>query len=440
MTLIRPDQMQPSDTEDDVLTTVGGKSVWQAPSGSSLTTEEVQDIVGAMLTAGAGITGSYNDGAGTYTISVDVAAETERVVDALAAALTAGSNVTITYDDVAGTITIASSGGGGGFSVVDAKGDLIVGTANDTVGRLAVGAAGKVLVPDSSQSTGLKWSETLGLGADPPSPITLYVRRVGTDYAILALSTSGDSADVNIDKAIIVKHDVAYALTPGYAHTLQVYAEAGMHGLILGSNAYVGDGGGGPYAPTESETADGFVRFELGPYWPRSEVGRFNNQGDFIVGWSEVRKHTASQSGNTVTASIGSFTADDVGKFFCWGDLPSLSGGRMAFADRITGFTSSSVITVETSRTISSQKGRVCTALIRMTSTGDLIIATGDLSAGGDVDVAGSVTIDGDLIVTGSITGDVGSGTTGELLMQDGVTAPPVPLENEARDDWLYEG
>ena len=26
-----------------------------------------------------------------------------------------------------------------------------------------------------------------------------------------------------------------------------------------------------------------------------------------------------------------------------------------------------------------------------------------------------------------------------ELLMQDGVTAPPVPVENEAQDDWLYE-
>jgi len=36
-----------------------------------------------------------------------------------------------------------------------------------------------------------------------------------------------------------------------------------------------------------------------------------------------------------------------------------------------------------------------------------------------------------------------GSGSTsgaGELLMQDGVTGPPVPLETEARDDWLYQG
>lgn len=27
-----------------------------------------------------------------------------------------------------------------------------------------------------------------------------------------------------------------------------------------------------------------------------------------------------------------------------------------------------------------------------------------------------------------------------EVLMQDGVTAPPVPIENEARSDWLFSG
>jgi hypothetical protein len=35
-----------------------------------------------------------------------------------------------------------------------------------------------------------------------------------------------------------------------------------------------------------------------------------------------------------------------------------------------------------------------------------------------------------------SATGGVGSG---ELLMQDGITAPPVPIETEAGDDWLYQ-
>jgi hypothetical protein len=42
-------------------------------------------------------------------------------------------------------------------SIVDAKGDLISATANDTPARLAVGANGETLVADSSTSTGLRY-------------------------------------------------------------------------------------------------------------------------------------------------------------------------------------------------------------------------------------------------------------------------------------------
>lgn len=42
-------------------------------------------------------------------------------------------------------------------SIVDAKGDLIAGTAADTAARLAVGNNGETLVADSSTSTGLRW-------------------------------------------------------------------------------------------------------------------------------------------------------------------------------------------------------------------------------------------------------------------------------------------
>lgn len=42
-------------------------------------------------------------------------------------------------------------------TVVDAKGDLLAGTAADTVGRLAVGVDTAFLRPDSTASTGLKW-------------------------------------------------------------------------------------------------------------------------------------------------------------------------------------------------------------------------------------------------------------------------------------------
>lgn len=46
-------------------------------------------------------------------------------------------------------------------SLIDAKGDLIAGTANDTVARLPVGSDNQILVTDSAQSTGLRWTSTL---------------------------------------------------------------------------------------------------------------------------------------------------------------------------------------------------------------------------------------------------------------------------------------
>jgi hypothetical protein len=42
-------------------------------------------------------------------------------------------------------------------TLVNAKGDLIVGLADNTVGRLAVGSNNSVLTADSSTSEGVKW-------------------------------------------------------------------------------------------------------------------------------------------------------------------------------------------------------------------------------------------------------------------------------------------
>ena len=43
-------------------------------------------------------------------------------------------------------------------AIIDAKGDLIVGSAADTPARLAVGTNGYTLVADSAEATGLKWA------------------------------------------------------------------------------------------------------------------------------------------------------------------------------------------------------------------------------------------------------------------------------------------
>jgi len=44
-------------------------------------------------------------------------------------------------------------------SIVDAKGDLVGATANDTPARLAVGTNGQVLIADSTAATGLAWAD-----------------------------------------------------------------------------------------------------------------------------------------------------------------------------------------------------------------------------------------------------------------------------------------
>ena len=50
------------------------------------------------------------------------------------------------------------------ISTIDAKGDLLVGTADNTIGRLAVGTNTYILTADSAETTGLKWAAPAGGG------------------------------------------------------------------------------------------------------------------------------------------------------------------------------------------------------------------------------------------------------------------------------------
>lgn len=44
-------------------------------------------------------------------------------------------------------------------TILDAKGDIVAASANDTPVRVAVGTNGKALVADSTQSSGLNWAQ-----------------------------------------------------------------------------------------------------------------------------------------------------------------------------------------------------------------------------------------------------------------------------------------
>lgn len=118
-----------------------------------LTNEQVEDIVGALVTAGTNVTVDYDDTAGTLTISAtDTQLTDEQLQDKVAAFLTAGTNVTIDYDDTTNTLTINASGGtGGGLNqeqVEDIVGAMITGGTNvtvsydDTTGTVTINATG----------------------------------------------------------------------------------------------------------------------------------------------------------------------------------------------------------------------------------------------------------------------------------------------------------
>jgi hypothetical protein len=50
-------------------------------------------------------------------------------------------------------------------AIADAKGDLLVGTADNAISRLAAGTNGYVLTADSAETTGLKWAAAPAVGS-----------------------------------------------------------------------------------------------------------------------------------------------------------------------------------------------------------------------------------------------------------------------------------
>jgi hypothetical protein len=73
-------------------------------------------------------------------------------------------------------------------TLIDAKGDLIVGSAADTAARLAVGTNGYLLTADSAETTGLKWT-----AAPAGGKVLQVVQATSSTVTTVASTTMTDS-------------------------------------------------------------------------------------------------------------------------------------------------------------------------------------------------------------------------------------------------------
>jgi len=205
--------------------------ITEGSSNLYFTNERVDDRVNALITAGSNITTTYDDAAGTLTIaatednlsnndtddlsegSSNLYFTNERVDDRVDSLLTAGTGISLTYDDAAGSLTIANTNSADITSVVAGSGLTGGGTSGDVtlnvIGGDGITAnANDIALSSTVDGNGLSYSSgVLAVGVDDSSieldSDAVQVKAGGITNAMLAGSIAASKLAGSIGNSLL---------------------------------------------------------------------------------------------------------------------------------------------------------------------------------------------------------------------------------------------
>ena len=192
--------------------------------------------------------------------------------------------------------------------IIDAKGDLIAGTAADTPARLAVGSDGQYLIADSAQTAGVKWATpNITLGTETTGN---YVAGItgGTGVTVTGSGSEGATPSVAIGQAVGTGDTVAFGGLNVDSGTLYVDSTNNRVGINDTTPSYSLDVTGDGHFTTDL-TVDGTIYGNInGNFSGSLYLPVKNTSGSTITSGTPV--HITGTVGSTQVAEIAPSRAD----------------------------------------------------------------------------------------------------------------------------------
>jgi hypothetical protein len=203
-------------------------------------------------------------------------------------------------------------------SIVDAKGDIITATADNTPARLAVGTNGQTLVADSTASTGLKWDTPASGGwtsiaSGTLSGASVSLTSIPATYKNLTLYLNNPYASTTADFRMTVNSDTSNSYSTWAwqsAGTLSSWQDTYIR--LVAANSL-----------TATSNNYGFAVLEFPNYYSTTgiKMGRLLYQGTDSVPyggyWRAVQSYVpAAISSIQLKTSTGTFSG---GTYELWG-------------------------------------------------------------------------------------------------------------------------